>query len=312
MRLAFPNEQQSRVASDMAFRIDFSEPLNDEVRRIHLEQIDRALAEIDDDSLSVHARVHQFRKRGKKIRALARLFRDADESWYKSVNVQFRDMARNYADLRDAQAVLETYDGLEHHFSAQLDSTTFAPIRESLLSSRGRRIRTDTDGLHLPSLRDALSKSRAAVGDWPRLDLDDRVMVQGVARTYKRARKGFKKANPCGTASDWHEWRKRVKYQRYELKLLRGIWPTVVNCWRAELHRLSDLIGREHDLETLRLRIAEGVGDAEEPALEVVRGLIRQRRLDCRDLALALGQMLYTDKTRIVEERLGKWLSCAR
>lgn len=47
------------------------------MRRIAAEQIERAIAEIDDTGLDRHETVHQVRKRCKKVRGLVRLVRPA-------------------------------------------------------------------------------------------------------------------------------------------------------------------------------------------------------------------------------------------
>jgi hypothetical protein len=52
-------------------------PVQDGVRRIAVDQIDAAIAELDDKALDVHETVHQIRKRCKKLRGLIRLVRPA-------------------------------------------------------------------------------------------------------------------------------------------------------------------------------------------------------------------------------------------
>ena len=77
----------------MAYRIRTKDDdVEQAVRRIACEQIDRALAEIDDDGLDFARKVHQVRKRCKKLRGLVRLVRPALDA-YGRENAAFRDAA---------------------------------------------------------------------------------------------------------------------------------------------------------------------------------------------------------------------------
>ena len=71
----------------MSYRFEPGEKVERGVKRMAREQIDKALAEIDSDELDVHERVHQVRKRCKKLRAIARLVRPALGSQYAGINV---------------------------------------------------------------------------------------------------------------------------------------------------------------------------------------------------------------------------------
>ena len=72
------------------------------VRRIAVEQIDKAISEIQEPDVT--EAVHNVRKRCKKLRALIRIVRYAFDD-YKAENASFRDAARSLAVLRDAEIV---------------------------------------------------------------------------------------------------------------------------------------------------------------------------------------------------------------
>ena len=59
----------------MPFRLKPKETLEDGLKRIAREQVDRAIAEIDDESLPRDEAIQQVRKRCKKIRGAVRLVR---------------------------------------------------------------------------------------------------------------------------------------------------------------------------------------------------------------------------------------------
>ena len=59
----------------MSYRFDIGEPPGEAARRAAREQADKALDELNAQGKPVSWRVHQLRKRCKKIRAVARLVR---------------------------------------------------------------------------------------------------------------------------------------------------------------------------------------------------------------------------------------------
>ncbi len=72
----------------MGFRLQRGEAVNEGVRRIAGEQLEKAIAEIQNTELDRHEAVHQVRKRFKKIRGLIRLVRPAFEETYDRENAR--------------------------------------------------------------------------------------------------------------------------------------------------------------------------------------------------------------------------------
>lgn len=60
-------------------------------------------------------------------------------------------------------------------------------------------------------------------------------------------------ATPCVEAL--HELRKRAKEQFYQLRLLQGLLPKVLQSETADFDRLGQLLGEHHDLENLQAAI---------------------------------------------------------
>jgi CHAD domain-containing protein len=100
----------------MSFVLDPARPLDDEVRRVGLDRLDHAiaaLAGIDTaDAADVAHRIHTTRKRCKELRALVRLVGPSLGSHGASLDREVRDAARQLASIRDAQALLATFDRL--------------------------------------------------------------------------------------------------------------------------------------------------------------------------------------------------------
>ena len=111
----------------MGYRLRTGESAQNGIRRVISEEIERSLGEVADADLDRAHTIHQVRKRCKKIRATLRLVRGALGNTYSSENAWYRDAARRMSELRDAQAMMETYDALAKRFVDQADEEVIRP-----------------------------------------------------------------------------------------------------------------------------------------------------------------------------------------
>lgn len=107
-----------------------------------------------------------------------------------------------------------------------------------------------------------------------------------------------------GAGSDFHEWRKRVKYHVHHAKLLRPLWPKVNKAWRKEAKALSDILGNDHDLVLLDALLQT---EYEELASDQIRKrlqkVIRKEQQHLREQAWEIGQRLYAEKPKALKKR---------
>ncbi len=298
----------------MSFRIEMDAPVNDEIRRIAREQLEGALQALHDDTIDTHETIHQVRKRCKKLRGLIRLARPSFESTYQQENARLRDAAARLSSARDAQAVLETFDKLAESLDEKTPAACFAWIRLRLLEARDQ---VERQGEDLPQQLEAFGRDMRELRErsacWPLADHGFATIAGGLRKTYARGRKAMDKAAHDPTTERFHEWRKRVKYHRYHLRLLRKIWERPMKARRKELHDLSDLLGFEHDLAVLAGRLTddpERFPDNED--LAGFLGLIEQRRGELRQRAFNLGRRLYSEKPKRLKKRLKGYWDAAR
>lgn len=293
----------------MSYRLKIDKPVNHEIQRIGCEQIDAAFEELSDRSLDTHDTVHQVRKRCKKLRGLIRLVRPKFEKEYQLENARLRDAAAMLSDTRDAQAVIETYDKLLDSFAEEADPQAFSEIREQLVQRRDALGDQHADPqVKLEDFCRELSAIRERCVHW---DLPNRgfdTLKGGLKKTYKRGRKAMKKAAKDPTAKRFHEWRKRVKYHRYQVQLLRDIWQRPMKAYLKELHELSDLLGFEHDLAVL-CDILEGEPKrfSQIQCLREFQELMGRRRLALQRSAHDLGQRVYAEGPSKLVKRLGQY-----
>jgi CHAD domain-containing protein len=288
----------------MSYRIEQPRPLGDEVRRIIGEQIDSALATIDDDT-DLHETVHEVRKRCKKIRAVLRLVRPALGDAYARENARYRDAARLVAPLRDATANVETHDALVAHFDREVDHGAMAALRTWLLARRQALIQERPDEERLAEVKQALAEGRAALEELSLRRDGFGAVGAGLARTYARARRGLRRVCREPRPEFFHEWRKRAKYHRYHVRLLRGLWPEGLACRRQELHVLTDYLGDEHDLTVLRgVLVGEGALQDLGATAQFALALIDRRRVQLQAAAVGRGRRLHADKKKALVGRV--------
>lgn len=309
----------------MPYALQAGEHLASGLRRVAAEQADKAMAllrtgiaEPDgpvDDAVEDpwDEGVHEARKAGKKIRAVARQCRDALGEGYHHVNAQFRDATRLLADVRDAWAMLETADLLvEPDRAGALGATTHAALR-SALSARYRRLRAQArqEGLVEQSL-EALAKAATDIDDWPLPDdLRAEDLRPSIERVYRRGRDGWRRARDGAArgrtgpvmTEQWHDWRKRAKYLRYQAELLSPSNPAVLTAMEEELHRLTDAIGTDHDLAVLTETVREEKLVDPEVARSVAAAAQTLREAH-RSQALEIAPGLYCEVPEVFADRL--------
>src|SRR4029450_6222597 len=124
----------------MAYRLKDTESFAKGVKRIVLEQIDEALANLKPTVKNKDKAVHDARVSIKKIRAVLRLIRDPmGEKLFKKEDSYYRDVGRKLSKVRDSAAMLEIINKLIEHFSDHLSPDAFASIRTPLRQAKAGR-----------------------------------------------------------------------------------------------------------------------------------------------------------------------------
>ncbi len=284
----------------MAYRFKASDTsVQDGLRRIACDQIDKAIRESHSGDGEA---VHDVRKRCKKLRGLLRLVRPAMPDYAKE-NAAVRDIACAFAALRDAEVMVGTYDRLAQHYEDQIDRNAVSFVRRQLTMTLNA-VRGDADlGEKLASTREALLETRHRAEQW-KTDRDGFAAIEGgLAKTYKRARSAMERAAKRPSGARFHDWRKRVKYNRYHAQLLSPVWPGMMAAHVDLADELGDVLGEQHDLVVFRERLA-ALGEDKQSvaamrALAGERADIRERR------ALKIGATLFSEPTSEFVKRIG-------
>lgn len=279
----------------MKYTIQRDETVSEGIKRIIDDRVETGIDHIDSD-MDRHETVHELRKRCKEVRAALRLVRTALPT-YREENAHYRDAARRLSDIRDAQALVETFD--EHVIPAvdsadALDERQMAEVRAELLDRRETLTSEQDLEDRLADIRRNLVEGRRRVGNLPIATEGFDAVAGGLRTSYRRAQDRMEAAYEDPKDERFHEWRKRVKYHWYHTKLLQEVWPTPMEARRSELKTLSDLIGDEHDLAVfLAVMDDERLFDRETRTTlqEVVGG----RRSELERKGRPLGERLFAE-----------------
>jgi hypothetical protein len=147
------------------------------------------------------------RKRCKKLRGLIRLVRPSFKD-YQQENTYFRDAARELSYVRDAQWILECFDGLMDHFRDQVNLAAFDSIRRQL-AERRQQVAVDVVGLQerLDEFLGKMREARQRAGPWKIKDNGFSAVAGGLCKTYGRGRHALQAAYGEPSDQSFHEFR---------------------------------------------------------------------------------------------------------
>jgi CHAD domain-containing protein len=287
----------------MSFCLAPYESMEEAVKRLIMEEIQQAVGESDNRKLKRSEAVHEVRKHCKKIRSVLRLARTRFEKTYRFENAWYRDTAKGLAPIRDADALIETYDDLLERFSEQIDRRAFRSARREL-TARRKKIVGDAATLNkkLKKVRARVIKGAERL-EHRKLELDGFDVEEGLVLAYRKARKAMAAAYDDPTAENFHEWRKQAKYHDYHMTLLAAAWEVVESAAR-EADELSDLLGDDHNLDVLYKTLLESPKKyGKKRDIQVLLGLIDRRSAELRVEARAIGARIFAEKPKAFGRR---------
>lgn len=299
----------------MAFQVETDEQAADGLRRVLIEQFERAQSAIErasDDTLD--EAIHDVRKRCKRVRATLRLVRsDLGPKMYERENGWARDAARQLAPTRDAHVVVETLDRVVGHFADHLARDAFAPVRK-VLEERRLAILPSVAALPGEALR--VGEDLAAACDRvPGLPISGRWkgIESGMRRTYAAGRALTARATAAPDDLLFHELRKQVKYFWHQIQLVAPVWPATLSALAEEAHRLADDLGDAHDHAMLHaVLVADPDLGGDAVAVEALTGLVDRRRLAFQQRAQVRAQRIYAETPESFVARIGGYWRAAR
>jgi CHAD domain-containing protein len=227
------------------------ESLEQAFRRIAAEQLTRAATALAATDLSPERRVHDVRKRFKESRALLRLYRLALGDAFAEQNRWYRDAGRALGAYRDATATVDAVKALAPKLRGKAGRRA---VRELLRLVRERRDALYGDAAAVDAAFSGVlagfAAERLRVYDVP-LQADEDAIVEGMTSSIAAERKAMDAALSSGDDVAFHEWRKRVKDDWYQVRLFVPVWPELMTAREEALGALSHLLGEYHDIAVI-------------------------------------------------------------
>lgn len=293
-----------------AFRLMGGEFLASGLQRVSLEQLDFAIAALQEFSLEIG--IHEARKAMRRVRAVLRLVRDPlGFSVYRAENAALRDIGRVIGGSRDATVLVETVQGLSLLYDGVLDADAFGDLLHHL-RGRDELIRRRITAYTVNNVVVDLQAARTRFASWPRTltaqgaTTDDFEAVRlGIRRVYRRGRRRLVDAAHHPTAEAHHVWRKRVRYLRFQMELLEGMWPRMQQGLASDLAHLADVLGAEHDLAMLEAVLRSEPAMLPDPAArQVLTALVARNRVRLQRAAQPVGRRVFAEAPNLFVDRL--------
>ncbi len=286
----------------MPYRFKAKESVPDGIRRIVREEIEDATKQLSHAKGANHGKaIHEARKSIKKIRAVVRLIQPELGQIYKQENGRLGEAGRRLSEIRDAEAIIEVFDGLVERYRLQLKPQAIAAVRRGLVKNKTEteaRVRLDAAVRQAASVLRALEKRLAG---WPLKADGFEAIAPGFKKRYRRGQRAMATARKQPAPETFHEWRKRVKDHWYHVRLLESLCTEVLQTREGALKELETWLGDDHNLFVLCGKLRddqERYGGAEN--VELFAALMEEYSKELRDKAFSLGERIYEQKPKLL------------
>lgn len=243
------------------------------------------------------APAHDVRKRIKKIRATLGLLRESlGRDTYREEDASLRQISRNLAGKRDAEALEKTLKHLQRRFFSGKPSALVQTVKESLAAQERRAMANLKRSNAISAGLVALQEMETKTAGWMVADYGWKELRHAVKRSYKRTRVAYQEAHDAPTPGRLHRWRRRAKELWIHVRLLRRVCPTLMEELAQDYDVLGEFLGTDRDLFLLREALEERREALQnDSALETLYELIDLRREELLDAAFDLGARLHED-----------------
>ncbi|MGI8729121.1 MAG: CHAD domain-containing protein [Solirubrobacteraceae bacterium] len=300
----------------MTYRLDLDMPVGEALRSAAVSQMTDGASRLRTAAgsrASAATAIHEARKDLKQTRSILRLARSGlPADTYRHENRSLRDIGRSLSDARDRAVLVEAIDGLHERLIGRVPEQAVGELR-----SRLRNAASATGSSDRALVRDAAAALEQAVeraADWPLENCDEHTLCSGAQRAHERGRRAFDVAACEPTVEHLHALRKRVKDLWYHQRLLAAAWPGVLDAHAEQSHRLSDMLGEDHDLAMLTgaLLGEDGPLSSAPADLDPLLELVAERRGELQAHARDLAARVYAERPKAYGRRLSTYVRVTR
>jgi CHAD domain-containing protein len=295
----------------MAFKLSSVATLNVELKRVLIEQIEGALAELEGGEASLDERIHECRQHLKRVRAVLRLLEGTlGRGRFRRIDQAVRSIANGLAAARDSAALHESFDQL----LAKVEASARAPFEERLtkLSSTLFQVEERVAAASEAALsqRGPLTAVRAEVLG-ARLEAPGFELVrEGFRDSFARGRRALRRVESDPTDERLHSLRTQAKRYQNQLSLFEPLWPRVLRVERQEITRMTEALGDDHDLTLLEAKFREVELEPELRAF--LDRASAERKAVLRSRALKIARRVYAESPKGIAQRFACYYAAFR
>lgn len=295
----------------MAYRFKLKENLQEGVRRIAVEQVEKVLAA----PRQRHERVvwvHDVRKTMKRLRALLRCVRAGlGEKAFRQENAALRLIARNLSGLRDRDVMAVTIAGLSGR-DKDLDEA-LAWLGSCLASANASPANggSRSAGAVVREAVEALAIARERLGA---IDVDGdlvEVVAAGLRTCQRTGREAVERLALDPTDENVHEVRKAAQTYQRQHTLVHSVWPELSGVRVAAAKALSQMLGDAQDLAVLAAAARQHATRDDPHASELAGRVVaacRDRQAELRKIAIPMATRLFATKPKaMAAELIEQW-----
>lgn len=308
------------------FRLEAGEPLAVGLKRLSLDSLETAMSGFYDGEEAFGMAVHETRKTTKQLRSVLRLVRsEVGEKAYRFEDAEMRGISAMISHVRSSAVRVENVSLLRDLYGSFLAPDTFADLGERLQLMHLRlENRVMEDPMLVGDVVERLERAHARYSSWPTHEESRRIYGTGVrdsyeaigpglTETFRKGRHQMVAAYRSPSPARFHQWRKRVKYLRYQMEILTPLWPEVVLGMAITLDRIGALLGQDHDLADLLEAVASRTDLCPNPVeRSLLKALAEQRRSDLETASRILGRRIYAETAKSFHTRFEAFWDSAR
>ncbi len=191
------------------------------------------------------ASIHECRKNLKMFRALIRLLKYAiSRELFSELNLEARNISRFLAEFRDYDSALEACDRNYAHLTSYHKNLN-TRVKHKILKIQ------QNNHFNLNKVAEFSSNGIGKLVWFIDQIIPETISLKAITdaylKMYKKNKQYVLRLTIENTVDEFHEWRKQVKYLRYQVMFLSSAWPSYSFFLENELHILSDFLGNMQD-----------------------------------------------------------------
>ncbi len=231
---------------------------------------------------------------------------DLGKELYEAENERYRNAARGLSAARDAEVRLQTLRDLRERYPREFPPRGANRLEQALAAERDALIAGARAGAagRLRVVANQIDEGRDVIAEWPLHSDRWRLVGPGLTRSYERGRKLYEVAMRDPGVENVHEWRKRVKDLRYQVRVISVAWEPVLGALAAEARALGEALGEHHDLADLIEETTRREDLISKPMIARLEALAERRQAELFADAAELGERIYAESPKAFERRM--------